>query len=95
MPTPNPWHSKLDPRAHKYIFVVYPHNQKGYKCIDQALKKYFVSMNATFFEVTHFYTNSHILEEQYHQDWNKSEFSMELYVNYTTDFSHRTLETKF
>lgn len=91
----DPWHSNFYPRAHKCIFVGLPHNQNSYKCFNQTSKNYLGSMDITFFEVTPFYTDSHLQGEHYHQDWSKSEFSIELYVPYTTDFSHRTLGTIF
>lgn len=46
----DPRRRKLDPKAHKYIFVGYPANQKGYKCFDPVLTKMFVFMDFTFFE---------------------------------------------
>jgi hypothetical protein len=42
--------SKLDPRSLKCVFVGYSSTQKGYKCYHPPSRKYFVSMDVTFFE---------------------------------------------
>ena len=42
--------SKLNPRAEKYVFIVYPSGKKGYKCYNLAIRKVFVSMDDTFLE---------------------------------------------
>ena len=50
---------KLDTRSVKCIFLGYAGNQKGYKCYYPTSKKFFVSMDVTFFESQPFYpTNS-------------------------------------
>ena len=41
---------KLDPRAHKCVFVGYTPTQKGFKCFDPISQKFFVTMDVTLFE---------------------------------------------
>ena len=41
--------SKLDPRSLKCVFVGYSPTQKEYKCFHLPTKKYFVTMDVTFF----------------------------------------------
>ena len=46
--------SKLDPKSLKCIFVGYCRVQKGYKCYCPTLRRYFVSTDVAFFEITPF-----------------------------------------
>lgn len=61
--------SKLDARALKCILLGYSANQKGYKCFSPATRKFYNSMDVTFFENIPFYSNSGIQGEK-----NKNEF---------------------
>lgn len=51
---------KLDPRAHKCIFLGFSPTQKGYKCFDPKSGKYYVSMDVTFFEKQPFFEKNSI-----------------------------------
>ena len=50
--------SKLDARAIKCVFVGYGSHQKGYKCYHPPTRKYYVTMDVTFFEDMSYYTSS-------------------------------------
>ncbi|RVX00496.1 Retrovirus-related Pol polyprotein from transposon TNT 1-94 [Vitis vinifera] len=62
--------SKLDPTATKCIFVGYLPNQKGYKCYSPTTKKFYTSMDVTFFENQPFYPKTAIQGE----NWSIDEF---------------------
>ena len=56
---------KLDSRARKCVFVGYPSTQKGYKCFDPLTRKFFVSMDVTFFENKPFFSQTLIFRERH------------------------------
>lgn len=51
----------LDPKATKCLFVGYSSCQKGYKCFSSNTKKFFITMDVTFFEEKSYYPKSSFL----------------------------------
>ncbi|RVW64351.1 Retrovirus-related Pol polyprotein from transposon TNT 1-94 [Vitis vinifera] len=64
--------SKLDPTTTKCIFLEYLPNQKGYKCYSPTIKKFYTSMDVTFFENQPFYPKTAIQGE----NWSTDEFQL-------------------
>ena len=50
--------SKLDPRSLKHLFLSYSPIQKEYKCFHPPIRKYFVTMEVTFFETKHYFSKT-------------------------------------
>ncbi|RVW87157.1 Retrovirus-related Pol polyprotein from transposon TNT 1-94 [Vitis vinifera] len=70
--------SKLDPRSLKCIFLGYSSNKKGYKCYSPVTRKFYNSMDVTFFETQSYYPKNDIQGEnstQEYQFWDLESFS--------------------
>ena len=70
--------SKLDPRSLKCIFLGYSANKKGYKCYSSVTRKFYNSMDVTFFETQPYYPKIDIQGEnstQEYQFWNLESLS--------------------
>ena len=50
--------SKLDPRSLKHLFLSYSPIQKEYKCFHPPIRKYFVTMEVTFFETKRYFSKT-------------------------------------
>ena len=55
--------SKLDPKSLKCIFLGYSRVKKGYRCYCPPLRRYFMSIDVTFFETTLFYLSSTVTSQ--------------------------------
>lgn len=51
---------KLQPKSMKCAFLEYSCHQKGYKCYDPKINKYFISADVTFFETSPYFIPSTI-----------------------------------
>ena len=62
-------HSKLDPRALRFIFLGCSPHQKGYKCYCPKTRRFYSSMDVTIFESQPFYPKSDIQGENCSQEY--------------------------
>ena len=61
--------SKLEPRSLKCIFLGYSSSQSGYKCYSPQTRKFYNSMDVTFFEEQPFYPKTNIQGENCEEEY--------------------------
>ncbi|XP_052730972.1 retrovirus-related Pol polyprotein from transposon TNT 1-94 isoform X1 [Vigna angularis] len=65
---------KLDPRAVKCIFLGYSATQKGYKCYDPIIKRWYISADVTFLETKPFFNKTNPTEQCLEDPHENAEF---------------------
>ena len=95
--------SKLDPKSLKCVFLGYAPNQSGYKCYCPQTKRFYTTMDVTFFEHKPFHSKNIIqgesCEEYYFWDTSQSLGSQQTnspclpYLPIPTSESHPTSES--
>ena len=68
VPDVRPQVSKVDPKSLKCIFVGYSNVKKGYRCYCPTLRRYFVSIDVTFFKTALFSLSSLVTTSQGEDD---------------------------
>ncbi|TYK10665.1 Beta-galactosidase [Cucumis melo var. makuwa] len=67
-----PNQTKFNPRAKAYVFVGYPLHQRGYKCFHPPSRKYFITMDVTFYENQPYFPVSHLHGESMSEESNNT-----------------------
>ena len=67
--------SKLDPKAEKCIFIGYSLQQKGYKCYNPSTRKFTVSRDVVFDEMSSWYKPVNVIDDVDAQNGNAAQNS--------------------
>ncbi|KAL0533227.1 hypothetical protein IC582_030443 [Cucumis melo] len=67
-----PNQTKFNPPAQAYVFVGYPLHQRGYKCFHPPSRKYFITMDVTFYENQPYFPVSHLHGESMSEESNNT-----------------------
>ncbi|KAL5803147.1 hypothetical protein ACOSQ4_031452 [Xanthoceras sorbifolium] len=76
--------SKLDLKSLKCIFLDYSPTQKGYKCYSPSLRKFYYSMDVTFFEHQPFYPKTELQWE----NCNSQSLEPQVWDTNLVDYNH-------